>query len=203
MQEKTIYLLRHGSILSNPQEEPRYIGRLDLPLSKLGIAQAEKLGNALADSGCTTVYCSDLKRSVDTAAIIAEKIAANPVHRQNLREINMGLWEGRTFREVALAYPDEFVARGKDLANYRIPGGETFIEAQKRVIAEFSTLLLDKAENLILVGHAGINRLLLCKLLDIPIANMFRLFQDYGCINIVVAKRQNYQIKLLNGSLPV
>lgn len=201
MQEKIIYLLRHGSILSDSREEHRYIGHLDLPLSKAGIFQAEKLRDVFAKYNCSTVYCSDLRRSVETAAIIAKKISAKPIIKKNLREINMGIWEGKTFKEIALSYPDEFAARGLNIAEYRIPGGETFLEAQKRIVAEFSAVLSAEAGNLIIVGHAGINRLLLCKLLNVPIANMFRFCQDYGCVNILIANQQQYRIKLLNGMM--
>jgi probable phosphoglycerate mutase len=53
--------------------------------------------------------------------------------------------------------------------------------------------------NILIVGHAGINRLLLCHMLGMPIENLFRFSQDYACINIIVYERGQYCVKLLNG----
>ena len=67
---KTIYLLRHGRVMdaSSPK---RYIGQTDLQLVKTGIRQARKLAAYFSKAPLDAIACSDLKRSLQTARIIA------------------------------------------------------------------------------------------------------------------------------------
>lgn len=196
--KRLIYLIRHGKITTEHHER-QYIGQIDFPLSNEGIRQARALQSQFASQKLAAVFCSDLMRSVATAEIITEKLSIIPTIRNDLREINMGDWEGKTFREIAQLYPSEYEKRGKNIINYHIPRGETFTECQSRVLAAFTELVNTTADNILIVGHAGINRILLCHILGIPLDNLFRLKQDYGCVNILEDNRMQYQVKLLNG----
>jgi len=179
-------------------EQRRFIGQLDLPLNEEGRRQAQFLQKILARADIGAVYCSDLVRSRQTAEIIlgARNVKIEP--RQELREINMGEWEGCTFADIARRFPQEFKERGADIAYYRVPGGESFADCGRRVIAAFHDIMASSAGNIIIVGHAGVNRLLLCYILGIPFANLFRMVQDYGCLNVLHAGNFGYQAKLIN-----
>jgi len=61
------------------------------------------------------------------------------------------------------------------------------------------TITNTDAEAIAIVAHAGVNRLLLCRLLGMPVQNMFRLGQDYGCVNVVEVERRNIRVRLING----
>jgi len=196
---KNIYLIRHGSILQQGSER-RYIGQSDLPLSRDGVWQSQLLHLNFKGKEISTAFCSDLVRSLDTACIICRGITDSVTIRPALREINMGTWEGKSFREIAQAHPGEYRQRGNDIANYRIPGAESFKECQDRILKAFFAIMESVEGNVLIVGHAGANRLLLCHLLGMPIENMFRIAQDYACINILAGTGDNYQVKLLNGT---
>ncbi|HML34946.1 MULTISPECIES: alpha-ribazole phosphatase [Sporomusa] len=196
--ERLIYLLRHGKIAIE-QNERRYIGQIDIPLSDEGVCQAYRLQEKLAGNDIAAVFCSDLKRSVHTARIIAAKLELQVQSRRELREISMGDWEGKPFREIAQAYPEEYVRRGNDIINYRIPGAESFAECKFRILAAFTDVVKATDGNLLIVGHAGANRLLLCHILGMPLENLFRISQDYGCVNILAGNSGQYRVKLLNG----
>ena len=198
MENRVIYLVRHGKI-HQEDEQRRYIGQIDLPLTEEGIRQAQNLQRRFESTDISAVFCSDLRRSVDTAKIIAGSREIRVVVRQDLREVCMGEWEGCKFGEIAQRYPEEFRARGADIANYRVPGGESFADCSSRVIAALESILASTAGNLVIVGHAGANRLLLCHVLGMPIANVFRIGQDYGCLNIIQCGTSGYQAKLING----
>ncbi len=101
---RMIYLVRHGAIQS-PVDPKRFIGQMDLPLNAEGFRQAERLAEALRDAPLSAVFCSDLKRSVDTAQIIAKPHQISCIPRRDLREISLGRWEGLTFDEVRRAAP--------------------------------------------------------------------------------------------------
>ena len=197
-QERRIYLLRHGKIVMEKQERC-YIGHIDIPLAAEGVHQAQLLQAEFARQELTAVFCSDLIRSVDTARIITEQLNIKLTSKRELREISMGDWEGKTFREIAAAHPTEYAKRGKNIASYRIPGAESFAECQSRILAAFTEIVNATQGNILIVGHAGINRLLLCHVLGMPMENLFRITQDYGCTNILVGDSGKYRVKLLNG----
>lgn len=197
-QERVIYLLRHGHILSEKQER-RYIGQIDIPLSAKGIEQARNLHNEFTGKAITAVFCSDLARSHATATIISAGTGKEPTVRAALREISMGEWEGKSFQEIAKAYPEAYAHRGIDMIGYRIPGAESFNECSRRVLTVFDDIVSSTTGDILIVGHAGINRLLLCHTLGMPLDNLFRIIQDYGCINMIVAEQGQYRVKLLNG----
>lgn len=198
-QERLIYLLRHGKIAIEPNEQ-RYIGQIDIPLSDEGVCQARLLQEKFAGKDIAAIFCSDLTRSVHTARIIAAKLELQVQSRRELREISMGDWEGKSFREIAQAYPEEYARRGNNIINYRIPGAESFAECKSRILAAFTDIVNATAGNLLIVGHAGTNRLLLCHILGMPLENLFRISQDYGCVNILLAGNSGqYRVKLLNG----
>lgn len=195
MENRKVYLIRHGKIEIKDNER-RYIGQLDVPLSGEGIQQAQRLQKMLQYVKICEVFSSDLFRSQQTAQIIAgdKRITV----RKALREIHMGEWEGRTFAEIAKRLPGEFEARGADIGYYRVSGGESFADCYKRVTAVFHDLMNSSSGDVLFVGHAGVNRLLLSGILGMPLANIFKIRQDYGCLNVIAGKNSSYQVELVN-----
>lgn len=201
MQNRKIYLARHGRIANDGNSDHRYIGQIDVPLSAEGIRQAALLRQALARQEIGHIFSSDLTRSAHTAAIIAAGRGVTPVSRADLREIAMGQWEGKTLADIARQCPADYAERGRNIVNYRIPGGESFADCQNRINAALAEILASTAGNVLIVGHAGINRLLLCQALGMPVAGLFRIGQDYGCLNILVNSDRQYRVQLLNAWL--
>jgi probable phosphoglycerate mutase len=192
----TIYLLRHGALAAGSSE--RFIGQLDLPLAPDGIAQAEALGEVLRGRPIDAVYCSDLARSQQTARLVAGQTTIAIEVRRALREISLGDWEGLSRREVAARFAADYAARGDDLENYRVPGGESFADCRQRVLAVWEEIARGGGDTVV-VGHAGVNRLLLCQLLARPIASLFDIAQDYGCVNVIEHDAQRVRVSLING----
>ena len=134
------------------------------------------------------VYCSDLQRSL----LVAEDVGKSqdprrkPQVRESLRELNLGEWEGLSFRTIQQQFPGEMEARWNDLANYRIPGGESLEDLAERIIPVFQQIIGDNlGREVCVVGHAGVNRVFLAKLLGMPMDRVFRLDQEYACLNLV------------------
>lgn len=196
MDKKFIYLVRHGDI--GLGRDKRYIGQADLPLSALGKKQATLLKDLFCHVPIENIYCSDLNRSQQTADIIASAHQIIPRARVELRELNMGNWDGELFSNIRSKYPQEFKERGENIANYCTPGGESFSNCYKRVIPVFETLVQSTETTILIVGHAGVNRVILCRVLGIPLDNVFRLEQSYGCLNLICKESSEYQLKYLN-----
>ena len=194
---KTIYLVRHGKIRTEGDQR-RYIGQTDVPLDAEGIRQIERMRERLASSGVKNIYCSDLERSRESAHLLATNSRYPVSELSDLREIHLGEWEGLSFAEVIRRFPDKFEERGKDIAYYRVPGGESFVDCSQRVLAAFHKIVAEMTEPIVIVGHAGVNRLILCNLLGMPIANLFRIAQDFACINTLQYNGAMVQVKLIN-----
>lgn len=129
------------------------------------------------------IVASDLSRTLTTVRIVAgdrsvETIAA-------LREINLGRWEGLTKEQVQINYPDLWQRRWQDLANCRPPDGESFQDLSARVVPAFETIARQAQGNILVVAHAGVIRVILCHLLGMPLAHVFRIGQDYGPLNLI------------------
>jgi len=95
-------------------------------------------------------------------------------------------------------YPQEFRERGHNIAGFRPPGGESFTDLQQRVLPFFLTVLENLREHVLIVGHAGVNRVILCYLLGMPLNNLFRIGQDYGALNIITTEVEPFCIRTIN-----
>ncbi|KJR46561.1 Alpha-ribazole-5'-phosphate phosphatase [Desulfosporosinus sp. I2] len=196
MAKKLIYLVRHGDI--GQGKDKCYIGQLDIPLSELGKKQASLLKEIFSRVPLDNIYCSDIGRVQQTADLIASAHQIVPMARVELRELYMGDWEGKPFSEIRTNYPKEFKERGADIVNYRPPLGESFSDCYKRVIPVFESLAKSDEPTILIVGHAGVNRVILCHVLGIPLENVFRFEQSYGCVNLICKEGFEYRLKYLN-----
>lgn len=179
--DKRIYLIRHGKI--DCGKEKRYIGITDLPLSGKGINQAEELRDYFSNIDIEKVYISPLIRCVQTSEIILGSRNLERVVIEELKEINMGDWEGESFAYIKSRFPEQYVSRGKYIDTFVPPGGESFYQLQQRVIPAFEHIIRSTEGNTLVVAHAGVNRVILSKILGFPLQEIFNVCQSYGCIN--------------------
>lgn len=194
-----IYLLRHGE--TGSAGDKRFIGWTDVPLNETGISQAESWRVAFAGIGFDHIFSSNLDRTRLTAHIIARdrKITVHEV--PELREIHLGELENLPFAEVQNRLPDTWRQRGKDLFAYRPAGGESFADLQQRVLPAFEKIAESAAGPVLIVAHAGVNRIILCHLLGMPPENLFRLGQDYACLNRIDTRKTPRCLVSLNQCL--
>jgi probable phosphoglycerate mutase len=196
-----IYLLRHGTIEGH--EEKRFIGQIDLPLDENGLRQARWWQKALVDIAFERVCCSDLIRSRETARIIAGDRGMHIDIIPQLREINLGDWDGLSVAEVRQLFPREYERMGKSLSSYRPGGGESFTDLQRRVVPAFERIVGESEGPILIAAHAGVNRVILCHVLEMPLANLFRLDQDYGSLNVIGCKDGSFRVRSVNLIPPV
>lgn len=196
MSAVVLYLVRHGAIISVANKA--YIGQIEAPLSEDGIEQAWALRRWLEPVPFSRVVASDLSRSQRTAKIIAGRRANSVEAVPALREISLGDWEGFSFQEIQKKFPEEYAARGRDIENWRSPNGESFADCRERVNAALKEILAESQGNVLMVGHAGVNRLILCSILGIPVKNLHSIGQDYGCVNIIEFGPNRTRVQLMN-----
>ncbi|MEG2171860.1 MAG: histidine phosphatase family protein [Desulfovibrionaceae bacterium] len=190
----SVCLLRHGALAPNPQR--RFIGAQDIPLSPQGVGQAQLWGQCWARQEAqggqplAGIVCSNLSRCLETAQIIARAIARGgarhgdvPVYADEcLRELCLGDWAGLTPAEVEALFPGQYAARGKDMAHFCPPHGESFADLARRVLPAFDHWQdhFRKAPWL-LVGHAGTNRVILARHMALPLSQILNIPQPYAC----------------------
>ena len=193
-----LYLMRHGAI--DAAKEKRFVGQIDPPLSFDGRKQSEWQGRQLKDVSFSQVWCSDLKRAYETAAIVCRDRGLEMLQAPELREINLGRWDGMAMSQVREQFPDLWQARGEDFGHFRPPGAESFTDLQQRVVPFIRRIAAQSAGNTLIVTHAGVIRVLLCQVLEIPLSHLFRIHLDYGGITLIKDINGMSQVKAVNVS---
>jgi probable phosphoglycerate mutase len=180
-----ILLLRHGDCRTDG--EKRYIGQIDLPLNDLGIRQARAWRDVFAADLPDRVISSDLTRAMQTAQVALEGLPVRIEPQPGLREISLGDWEGMARQDVRTRFPRAYASRGDDLAGFRPPNGESFLDLQARVVERFLALCAgsDPRGTLLLITHAGVIRVLLCHILGMDLRRLFALGMDYARMTCV------------------
>lgn len=187
-----VYLVRHAR-----PEGPggkRFLGQKDLSLGAAGRDQAHELGGklmTLTGGACfDAVYASDLSRCQETAEIATGAGVdgcAAPVQTEDwLREIDVGRWEGLTWGEARRRFPTEHAAREADVTGTSFPGGESFADLRDRVVPGFARILEETLaaghRRVLVMGHKGVNRVILAHLRGIPLDEIFGIEQDYCAV---------------------
>lgn len=185
MTEKTrIYLIRHGEVEGDGT--PRYNGHADVSLTERGRTQYVQIRERLADRGITACYTSDLNRCRWGADLLGAGFGIEPVVEPGLRELDIGVWEGKTWAELMEVYPDEWRKRLADVVNYRVPGGENLLDLQGRIMPVIDRIVArHRGEEVLVVAHGGANRVVLLNAIGAPLSALFNIEQNYCCLNII------------------
>lgn len=143
-------LVRHGEAEGN--DEHRFLGQADVPLSPAGREQARRVGERLAALGVEAIVSSDLQRAVDTARPLAE-LTGLPIRTDaRLREIANGEWSNLLATEIEAGWPDLW-ARYQEGQDVERPGGERWSTVQERVVA--ALLDLGAGQRTVVFSHGG------------------------------------------------
>ena len=199
----TVYLIRHGKI-SDEDVRP-YHGHTDVPLAESGVFQISRLAGHLKErtASLEALYCSDLERALKSAVIIGDAFGLKPASAESLRERHFGRWEGLTFNEIRERFPEEFQEWMERPDEFSPPGGESARDVQKRVMPSFLELVSRHSEERIaVVAHGGVNRIIICTLLQIPLRNLFTIEQDHGGLSILEFHDDTPVLKALNITAP-
>ncbi len=195
-----LYLVRHGEAANVSDGVFRYNGHIDVDVSPRGMTQMEGIAAYLRDKEISGVYSSDLLRARRGAEAIARYHDLPIQPFSEFREIKMGIWEGLTFQEIQDRYPQEVGRKFDDFIHYRIPGGENLIDVRNRAVKKIRELIAMKTgSEIVLVGHGGMNMVLLCDAMDLELKNFFRITQGNGCLNIIDYFDETAVVRLMNG----
>jgi broad specificity phosphatase PhoE len=164
-----IYYIRHGLTDWNVQQ--RLQGRHDVPLNKVGSAQAVRCGEILQDlfhrddraSESFNYASSPLLRARKTMEIMRATLGLEPAGytvEAQLAEIAFGEWEGLTYSEVMARDKHIVAERESDTWGFMPPGGESYAQVTVRIRQWYETVDKDT----VVAAHGGTARALIAHL---------------------------------------
>jgi probable phosphoglycerate mutase len=154
-QATRLLLIRHGETAWN--RATRIQGHTDIPLSPLGLAQAERLARAVAEEPLAAIYSSDLSRARQTAEALA-RVHGLPIQFDKaLRERAFGRFEGLSWEEIEQGYPDDAARWRRREPDFAVGGGESLQVFSARCLAAARRAAAGHpGQNIALVAHGGV-----------------------------------------------
>lgn len=167
----TLFIVRHGEARGNV--ERNFHGWFDSDLTENGRAQISRLPAYFKDIALCAAYSSDLKRTRETAEIVAHEKGLSVVERPGLREIYGGEWEDVPWDDLPERFPESYGHWLERPHLLVMPGGESMVEFQERI---FKTVLEIAAENVgknvLIATHGTAIKALLCRVKNVPLSEM-------------------------------
>jgi broad specificity phosphatase PhoE len=180
-----LLLVRHGA--TTLSAEDRFAGATDIPLSDEGRSQAAALAERLRDDPIDSIYCSPMRRTLETASIVADPHGLTPVSRPALREIDHGHWEGLTRQEVESRFKDEYARWEEDPFSSAPAGGECGVDVMARALPVVRAIVeAHHDQQVVVVSHKATIRLIISSLLGFDARGYRdRLDQAPACLNVL------------------
>ena len=192
-----LHLVRHGEV--NESYHEVFGGQIDMELSPNGHKQAKCLAKFLDGRNFNRIYCSPMLRVQQTAKPLLDVLGREAQMIDDLREIDFGAWTGCKWHEIR----DKFGADAEDwllhLENDDVPQAEPMDSYRSRVQCILKQMIEEGlGEDLLVLCHGGVIRMLLSLLLDEPFAKMGRFEVDYASLTLIEYRTNRVEIKLHN-----
>ena len=195
-----IYIARHGETTWNV--EGRIQGRSDPGLSPKGHQQSLALLEQLKNQSLSAIYTSNLQRSILTAQPIAHHFGLPIRQESELDEIAFGVLEGRNLYQFDEVTKNEWERFKDDRFNYHIPGAENYTDVANRIKPFIDrTLRNHEGEEVLVVGHRVVNRLLIGMLMEYPLEWVLKIEQTHDCLYLIQKNNEAKVFHYLNGGV--
>ena len=173
--------MRHAATAGNLRKPYTIQGlRPDSELAPEGAAQAR----AVVLPPIAAAYSSPLIRARETARIVARGVPV--IEEPGLLEVDVGVWAGLTWEEIAARWPAERAAFEEDAATNGYLGGENLAQVRERVLPAIARIVAaHRDETVLAVCHGVVNRVLLAHWMDLPLRHARKLPQDNTGCNVI------------------
>ena len=180
MTETRILLVRHGQTGWNEGAgQVRYRGQTDIPLDKVGHAQARALALRLSSKSIAGIYTSPLQRAVQTAGPAAERLGLTVTPHPGLLDMNLGEWQGRVKAEVEREEPELWDLWMTDPDRWSVPGAESLAGVRERAVLRTLALVPEFADRrFVIVSHRSVLKLLAGALLGMAGGYFWKFYLD-------------------------
>jgi probable phosphoglycerate mutase len=190
-----VYLIRHGQ--NDYVKQGKLAGRLPgVHLNDVGREQAASVAETLKSSKLQAVYSSPLERATETAEAIAVAQGLEVVTLAGLIEINIGRWQGLSLRAARRRKLWPTILRTPSLAQF--PNGESFLEAQSRIVDALESIRLKHSGAIACVSHADPIKLAIAHYVGMPIDSFQRLEIGPSSISELLIKDGSARLIRLN-----
>lgn len=168
----TFYLIRHGQTVWNEMKKMQGLKNSDLTES--GIKQATLLGEKLANEPIDLICTSPSVRAIRTSELVNQQLKVPVIKDDGFQEIDMGLWEGKTYTEIEHKYPKEWDLFWHDPLNFQAENkGETFADLNKRSANSLDEMIKTlPGKHVAIVSHRITIKMMVSNLLDIPLTEL-------------------------------
>lgn len=149
--------------------------------------QAEQVARRISSQWKpAAIVTSPLSRAMQTAEIIGKKFHLSPIWTGELSDIDYGQWQGLTPAEAREKWPELVVNWYEHPEVAKIPGGETLMDVRNRAMSALKEACwLHPDQEIVLVSHTVVNRLILLGVLGLGIERFWHLRQDPCAMNII------------------
>jgi alpha-ribazole phosphatase/probable phosphoglycerate mutase len=150
----TLVFIRHGET----DMAGTFCGHSDPELNAAGESQVARLAEEVAMLEVERIYSSDLRRALQTAAALAQRIGIDVDYLPSLREIDFGLWEGLLWQDIEERFPEEAGRWIREFPLQSAPRGEAYSDFTARVDAVIASMLEKTEKTIAIVTHRGVLR---------------------------------------------
>ncbi|RRR65731.1 MAG: histidine phosphatase family protein [Candidatus Viridilinea halotolerans] len=198
-----LILVRHGETPWNVTLQ--YQGQANVPLNERGREQARRAAQRLQAYGVSALYSSDLARAWETAEIVGAALKLTPEPLPQLREIDVGQWEGLTPEELYRRFPDHMAEYRRDPARTVRLGGESYAQLQERALVALNLIEERHRTDAVIaaVSHGGTIRALLCHIIGLDLGNFGRMWLDNGALSELRHGRNGWRLMRFNDNAHV
>ena len=172
----------------------------DIGLSDRGVRQAESLGRVLQEANAAALYCSALRRAVETATPIGRACRLQPIIIEALHERRIGPLSGLSREDGWATYAESKAHWMAGDLEFSHPGGESFAEIRRRVCPVFEELARrHRGETILIVAHGVVIRVALTSLLsEFTPADFDRIAIDFASVNDLWFDGTSWTARALN-----
>jgi alpha-ribazole phosphatase len=163
-----IYLIRHTTPLI---ERGQIYGRMEVPLADSFSAEKERIIKQLP-AHADVIYSSPSSRCTRLAAAIASDYNAGYRTDERLFELNFGDWEGQTWDSIDRRESETWM---NDFVQLSAPNGETMLDMEKRIFQFWDNLLMQTHQNVCVVTHGGVIRIILARYRSVSLKDSFSI----------------------------
>ena len=189
-----LHLIRHGQTEWNTQR--RIQGQLETELDADGRDQATTRGKTFVDMPLHAVYSSSSVRTRQTTELILGNRTDSVVFRDELKEINLGVWQGRFWSDIESTDPDMVQSLIYAKPDFNVEGAESYYDLQRRGVKAIERILSDHQDapsdsNILVVSHGALLKTIIAHYTNVPLSDLPSYPSLPNCCHSILQYKDN------------
>jgi len=198
--DATVYLVRHGMHDWLRPGSNRLAGATGIPLNDDGRREVARIVAMLAGRALRWIAASPVRRTIETAELIARGYDVEVARDERLTEWALGPWEGMRIEEIQKRFPDQWRTWREDPARLRLPEAETLEQVADRMERSCQAWMERGGEGVI-VSHQDPLAALISRLIGMPLAKMRTIDIRTGSVSVARRSRHGITVESVNSGI--